>query len=115
MQDHPTHNLQAVFLRIYDTKGGGGGGGGSLCQAFLAETVKTGIKKRSSILRTLFLVAISLWPGWFSGDQIPSGTDGNRSFHPQVFSSYTFSSYLQVIYICNISPSLSDAKGYLGG
>ena len=29
-----THNLQAIFLRIYDTKGV------SLCQAFLAETVE---------------------------------------------------------------------------
>ena len=35
-----THNLQPVFLRNYDTKGG------SLCQAFLAETVKTGNKNR---------------------------------------------------------------------
>ena len=35
-----THNLQPVFLRIYDTKGE------SLCQAFLAETVETGDKNR---------------------------------------------------------------------
>ena len=33
-----THNLQRVFLRIYDAKGG------SLFQASLAETVKTGNK-----------------------------------------------------------------------
>ena len=31
-----THNLQPVFLCIYDIKGG------SLCQAFQAETVETG-------------------------------------------------------------------------
>ena len=35
-----THNLQAVFLRIYDTKGE------SWCQVFLAETVETGNKNR---------------------------------------------------------------------
>ena len=35
-----THNLHAVFLRIYDTKGR------SLCQAFIAETVETGNKNR---------------------------------------------------------------------
>ena len=34
-----THNLQRVFLRIYDAKGG------SLFQAFRAETVKTGNKE----------------------------------------------------------------------
>ena len=33
-----THNLQPVFLRIYDTKGG------SLCQAFPVEIVETGNK-----------------------------------------------------------------------
>ena len=31
-----THNLQPVFLCVYDTKGG------SLCQVFQAETVETG-------------------------------------------------------------------------
>ena len=35
-----THNLQAVFLRIYDTKGR------SLCQASVAEIVETGNKNR---------------------------------------------------------------------
>ena len=35
-----THNLQSVFLRIYDTKGG------SLCEAFLAEARETGNKNR---------------------------------------------------------------------
>ena len=35
-----THNLQRVFLRIYDIKRE------SLCQAFLAETVETGNKNR---------------------------------------------------------------------
>ena len=35
-----THNLQPVFLRLYDTKWG------SLCQAFLAEAVETGNKNR---------------------------------------------------------------------
>ena len=35
-----THNLQAVFLRIWDTERG------SCSQAFLADTVETGNKKR---------------------------------------------------------------------
>ena len=35
-----TQNLQAVFLRIYDTKGV------SWCHVFLAETVETGNKNR---------------------------------------------------------------------
>ena len=39
-------NLQRVFLRICDTKGG------SLCQAFLAETVETGNKNHCVIEAT---------------------------------------------------------------
>ena len=35
-----THNLQAVFLRIYDTKGE------SWCKVFPAETAETGNKNR---------------------------------------------------------------------
>ena len=41
-----THNLQLVFLRIYDTKEE------SLCQAFPAETVEIGNKNRCVIEAT---------------------------------------------------------------
>ena len=44
-----TPNLQRVFRRIYDAKGG------SLFQAFLAETVKTGNKNRCVIEATYIL------------------------------------------------------------
>ena len=44
-----TNNLQRVFLRIYDAKGG------SLFQAFLEETVKTGNKNRCVVETTHIL------------------------------------------------------------
>ena len=43
-----THNLQRVFLRIYDIKRE------SLCQAFLAETVETGNKNRCVMKPRMF-------------------------------------------------------------
>ena len=45
-----THNLQRVFLRIYDAKGG------SLFQAFLEETAKTGNKNRCVVETTHILL-----------------------------------------------------------
>ena len=41
-----THNLQRIFGRILDTNRG------SLCQKFLAETMKTGTKNRCMIEAT---------------------------------------------------------------